>query len=755
VMKNIIVVITLLFAFNQVKAQDKNTISGTVSTKEKGKLKTLIGANVFWLNTQVGTTTNANGQFTIDRTDASNTLVISFVGYQADTMVNPTSPLKIVLGNDVELSEVEIVKRQKTTRLNSLDPKKTENISSKELLKAACCNLSESFETNPSVDIAITDAVTGTKQIQMLGLAGPYTQIMRENLPDVRGISAMNGLTFTPGPWIESIQLNKGTGSVVNGYESMAGQINVNLKNPSDMPKLFLNTYANAAGRQEANANIGLDVGNRWGTAVLLHANRMQRQNDVNKDGFLDSPIGEQYIILNRWERYSDNGLHLQFGIKAGYLDKTGGQKGFSASDENKANPSLWGSHVKSERYEGWLKIGKVNQEKPYQSFGFQASALEYKHHAAFGLRTHNADQNSLYTNFIFQSIIGNTNHKYKVGASFQGDWYTESLSNPLLDNSGAVLNFNRNELVPGVFGEYTLTPSDKFNVVLGLRGDYHNLYGAFVTPRLHARYAFTPKTIFRLAAGRGARTANVVAENMGLLASSRAFIINNPTGDLPYGLKQERSWNYGFNITQDFRLWYRDGYVTLDAYRTDFTNQVVVDLDEGYQQINFYNLDGKSYSNSLQLTLDYEVIRRLDLKIAYRYVDVKTTYNGVLKQKPLVSKNRAFATLTYTTKNAWSFDGTYNIFGKKRFTSSLADNPSNTTYGENSPIYSTVNAQVSKSWKEVFDVYAGVENLFNKRQKTAIIDAENPFGNNLDATQVWGPIFGRNIYLGLRYTFK
>ena len=752
-MKNSVLLVLLGLCYNIGLAQE-TALKGTVYSEDKGIKTPLIGANVFWLNTQDGTTTNVDGVFNLSKSTSSDTLVVSFVGFESDTLANPTSPLEIVLSNDVQLSEVEVVKRQKSTRLNSLSAAKTETITSKELLKAACCNLSESFETNPSVDVAITDAVTGTKQIQMLGLAGPYTQIMRENLPDVRGISAMNGLTFTPGPWIESIQLNKGTGSVVNGFESMAGQINVNLKNPSSMPKLHLNGYTNAAGRREANANVSFDVGNKWGTAVLLHANTMQRQNDVNDDGFLDRPIGDQYIFLNRWERYSDNGLHFQFGVKAGYLDKVGGQKGFNTNTEKDTNPTFWGSHIKSERYEAWMKLGKVSEDKPYQSIGFQASGLAYKHHSSFGLRTHNANQNSLYSNLIFQSIIGNTNHKYKVGASLQADWYKESLSNPLLDNSGAILNFNRNEIVPGVFGEYTLTPNDKINVVLGLRGDYHNLYGAFVTPRLHARYAITPKTTARLAAGRGARTANVVAENMGLLASSRAFIIDNPQAGIPYGLKQEKSWNYGFNITQNFKLWYRDGYVTLDAYRTDFTNQVVVDLDQDYQAIHLYNLEGKSYSNSMQLTFDYELLRRLDLKLAYRFVDVKTTYNGVLREKPLVSKHRAFTTLSYGTKNNWTFDGTYNIFGKKRL-AGIENNPANNSSDKNSPIYSTINVQVAKQWKEKFDLYVGVENLLNRRQETAIIDAENPFGNNFDATQVWGPIFGRNIYLGFRYTFK
>lgn len=746
-MKTRIISISVLFVLLFNYSFSQATIKGEVyEIVEDNKKEFLVGANVYWLHGHSGSVTDQDGKFEIDPLEDHSELIISFIGFTNDTIiVKDNSYISVNLNASLDLDDVNIVHRRKSTFSSHSSAIKVDRIGEKELLKAACCNLSESFETSPSVDVSFTDAVTGTRQIEMLGLAGPYTQITRENMPDVRGLASIYGLTYTPGPWVESIQLNKGTGSVVNGFESIAGQINVELQKPEEAEKMYLNAYVNQAGRVEGNANLAFKINNKWATAVLLHAKNNSIKQDRNKDDFMDMPIGSQFIGLNRWKFSGDNGFRFQAGIKATYVDQQGGQLEFNpSSDAGKTD--YWGMKNKTQRFEAWTKLGKVFIDAPWKSFGFQVSGLYHDQSNYFGLKTYDANQQGIYANFIYQSIIGNTDHVIKLGASYQYDDYKEELN---------LTNYDRVESTPGVFGEYTYIMNEKFSAVAGLRADYHNLYGFFATPRLHIRYAPNPKTVLRASGGRGQRTANIVAENMGLLASARQWMITGDTdSNLPYGLEAEVAWNMGANISQDFQLFYRDGVISADYYYTTFENQIVVDRDYSAQEVRFYNLEGTSYSQSLQIQLDYELIKRLDLRLAYRWYDVKTTYSGELLAKPFVSSNRAFVNLAYQTRSYWSFDMTLNWQGQKRIPNT-SNNPEPYILDEYSPNFFVMNVQISKNWKKKFEIYAGVENLFDLRQENPIIASEDPFGNYFDASMVWGPIFGRNIYGGMRFYLR
>lgn len=737
----------LIISYASFSQASLDIVKGSVfGVGQDDKKTALPAANVYWKNNQEAVMTDKNGNFQIPRLRGSDFLIVSFVGYKPDTIeVKNQKAIEVYLKESVELEEVDVVSRRKGMETEYLNPISVTNIGEKELCKAACCNLSESFETNPAVDVSFTDAVTGTRQIMMLGLAGPYTQITRENMPDIRGLSAVYGLTYIPGTWIESIQLIKGTGSVANGYESIAGQINVELRRPETMDKMYLNAFANEAGRLEANANIKLFSGSKWSSGLLLHASNNSIKHDKNNDGFLDKPLTEQYVVLNRWDYKNENGLIYEAGVKGTYIDKTGGQVSFDVkNDEGTTN--AWGMHVETKRMEAWSKLGKVNPDKEYQSIGWQLGGSFHDQHSFFGLNNYEAEQLSLYSNLLFQSIIGNKDHKYRTGLSFQMDDYKENFN---------LTNFDRQEIVPGAFFEYTYSHLDKFNLVAGVRADMHNFFGAFITPRLHIRYAPSENTIIRLSAGKGQRTANVISENTGLLATSRQIIIQSDLdSDKPYGLDQEVAWNFGINLTQHFTLDYRDGSVSLDFYRTNFENQIVVDLEQSPQQAVFYNLDGESYSNSFQAQLDYELIKRLDFRLAYRWYDVKTTYNNVLKSKPLVAENRAFINLGYETRNLWMFDFTLNWQGQKRVPST-ASNPIEYQVASQSPDFYSINMQVTKSWKRLFDIYVGIENLLDYKQENPIISSDQAFGPYFDSSLIWGPVFGRGIYVGLRYKIK
>lgn len=635
-----------------------------------------------------------------------------------------------------KLKEVIIKQRMNTTRISSMKPMKVEEIGKGELLKAACCNLSESFETTPSVDVAFTDAVSGYKQVQMLGLAGPYTLITRENIPDVRGLASITGLTYTPGTWIDGMQLSKGTGSVLNGYESVAGQINIELRKPFEGDRLVLNAYQNSQSRTEGNFYGRKDLSNRLSTGLFAHGRSQWSKTDQNKDGFIDQPLGSQYVLLNRWFYHTPKGFEVQVGVKGVYSDNTGGQWAYSKGAEQLAGKP-WGYELNTKRLEGWAKIGKVFPKMPATSMGLQLSAVYHDQDARFGTRTYDARQKSLYANLIFQSIIDNTNHVIKGGLSTVLDDYNEVFERKL---------YTRTEIVPGAFVEYSYSYLDKFNVVAGLRGDYDNLYGGFLTPRLHLRYALFKKTVLRASVGRAQRTANILAENMGYMASNRTFLI--PSVANTYNLNPEVAWNTGLNLTQKFMLDYRDGSFGMDYYYTHFQNQVITDV-ENPGQVSFYNLNGKSFAHSLQAQLDYELLHNLSMRLAYRWYNVISTYGGVLEEKPLIAANRAFANFGYETNNGWKFDYTFHWTGTKRVPAT------HMMPGFRSPSFVQMNAQVSKMFKNNIEIYLGGENLTNYMQDDPIIGADAPFAHGFDASMIWGPVMGRNIYAGVRYNLK
>ncbi len=705
-------------------------------------------ANVYWLNSTNGTTTSVKGDFQLKRTDSHSKLVVSSVGYTSDTLFISKDQIKIEvrLKSSVELAQVDVVVRESGSSIGYMDSKKVEKITEKQLQKAACCNLSESFETIPSIDVAITDAVTGTRKIRMLGLEGPNIFISRENMPGIRGIGSAYGLTFIPGVWIRSMQLSKGVGTVVNGFESIAGQINVELKKPEE-EELFVNLYLNQAGRAELNFNQNFKVSEKWNTMLLLHGSARPFELDNNNDGYLDFPTGNQINLINRWKYFGDEGLAAQLGVWYVNDNRVGGHKDFEPSIDQSLQPNF-GLEINTERLEFFGKSGYVFGNKPYKSMGLQSSYTRHKQTSAFGFNEYNALQESFYLNYLYRTQIGSDKHVITTGASFIYDEFEETAYDS---------TYNRVERVPGVFIEYTFAPSNVFSLVGGLRADYNNVYGGFLTPRLHARWAATEKLVFRGVAGSGQRTANIFAENQAMFASSRTFQLMGDQGSLPFGLKQERAYNFGLNMTKDFRLAYREGYFGLDAYHTTFENQVVYDIEDT-RSVKFYNLDGTSYATSFQAELSYELIKFVDLKVAYRFLDVRTDYISGLKQKPLSAQHRVFANLGYQTRTSkkgsnWKFDATIQYMGKQRLPSTLQNTVENQRKAD-SPGFVLGSMQITHTFNKQWDVYFGMENVGNYRQDNPIIDAQNPFGSNseFDSGLIWGPIFGRMVYAGFRF---
>lgn len=725
----------------------QHAITGIVlEENNKGKFTPLANASIKYISHNSSTiVTDSTGIFKMN-VALPATVQVSYVGFVSDTLyINDADDLKIILktSSNNKLTEVIISSKTPPTYVSRFSTLNTLNLSAKELTKAACCNLSESFETSPSVDVSYADAVTGMKQIQLLGLSGNYSQMLVENMPALRGLPGSFGLTFIPGPWVESIQVTKGTGSVVNGYESIAGQINVEEKKPDGAEKLLVNLYGNDMGRLEANINLAQKINNKWSTALLLHGNNVSMKTDKNNDGFLDLPIGNQINAINRWKYIDNKGFIFQAAIKALKDKRQAGQMDFNPATD-KFTMNAYGVGLTAEQYEAQTKIGYVFPQQKYKSIGVMMSGVHYKSDAYYGLTPYKGDQKSFYANLIYQSIIGNSNHKFRTGFSWVYDKYDENYKST---------SYKRTENVPGLFFEYTFNGIKDLEVIAGIRSDFHNEYKTQITPRLHAKYTAGKNTSFRLSVGSGFRTANIFAENTGLMASSRQFVITG-SSLYGYGLQPEKATNYGLGILQNFKRKNRAGSISLDAYHTQFNNQVVIDLDTHPQRVYFSNLIGASFSTSIQLEVNYPLFPGFDVRAAYRWLNVKTTYNGQLMEKPLTAKNRAFINLAYEANGGWKFDYTMQWLSSKRLPNT-SSNPVDKQMGSYSPGYVMANAQVSKQFGKNFEVYLGSENLGNFSQKTVIIDAANPFSNYFDASMVWGPVSGRMIYSGVRYKLK
>ena len=648
-----------------------------------------------------------------------------------------------------ELEEVKVKTTQKGLKKSLKGTANTTLVTSKELLKAACCNLAESFETNPSIDVNFSDALTGTKQIKMLGLTSPYIMITEENVPSVRGASQAFGLSFTPGTWVDNIQITKGAGSVVNGYESISGQINTELLKPMNDIPFFLNAYGSTDSRFELNTHFNKKINDKWATSLFVHGNARVSKNDMNNDGFLDNPLGKQINVANRWQyTNSETGWVSFFNFRFMKDEKQTGELDFD-KDKHKLTTTFWGSEINSERFDFTSKVGYVWKEMPFQSIGFQNAFTNHNQQSYFGLNQYDIKQQSYYSNLIFNSIISNTMHKFSTGLNFVYDKYSEYIN---------TFDVSRIDNSVGAFFEYTFDNNDKLSYVLGGRMDYHNRLGAFFTPRFHLKYNAFENSVFRISAGRGKRAANIFAENQNLFASSRTISILGTKGEV-YGLSPEIAWNYGVSFTQKFKLFSKSADVTVDFYRTDFQNQVVVDVMQSPQELLFYDLQGKSFANSLQVDFNVELIKHFNVRTAYKYFDISTDYLSGSYQRPLQAKHRFFANLEYETHikdkgQQWKFDYTFNWLGKQQLPNT-ATNPEQDRLPNFSPSFGVMNAQITRTFSSTFEMYVGGENIGNYRQSKAVLGSDNPFGPNFDTSIVYAPVFGQMYYAGLRFKIK
>lgn len=749
----------------------------------------LVGANVYWAGTTIGVATDLDGQFKLEPIKETNRLVTSFMGFHNDTTeVVRHAELTIVLVSDLELEEVNIVERKMAVLRSRVSALQTETITGEALCMAACCNLSESFETSASVDVAYSDAATGAKQIRLLGLSGTYVQMLTENTPNIRGLAQAFGMEYIPGPWMEAIQVSKGTSSVVNGYEAIAGQINVEYLKPQTQDPISLNAMISTETHAEVNATGGWDINDVVSTGILFHAQNMSLELDHNHDGFLDMPKNTNINLLNRWYVKTDD-YTGQFLVRGLYDRRIGGQTKDALSLSDFAS-TPYHIDLNTWRVDGFMKNGYVFNHDLGTSIGIIASASYHNQQNTYGSRQWNAAQTNAYLNAIFQTSFDDSasdpwddhQHKLSAGVSFNYDGYNEELL--FASSLSPTYNLNRWEVTPGVFAEYTYTYKDKLTLLAGIREDYSTRYGFFTTPRMNVRYAPFEWWTLRGSVGLGYRTPNAIADNAAFLSSNREFSQFLPTDELTVlgtmNLAQERSMNTGISTVFYIPMGKRELQLSGEYYYTKFLDGVIADMDRSLHGITLYNMhdvdDAQYFSHNWQVEATMEILRGWTMTAAFRYTDVKqTTFNTEaneyqLRDKPLQNKFKGIITTSYQTPlKTWQFDLTAQFNGPGRmpdgFVVPVGSNQYFTDeFGQNHhKWYPQLLGQVTKFFR-TWSIYLGAENMTNFTQDNPIVGSTvehnghhlvDPSSPTYDASMIWAPIHGWKLYLGFRWSLE
>ncbi|HPS63013.1 MAG TPA: TonB-dependent receptor [Bacteroidales bacterium] len=778
---------SLVFSFLAAFAGYGQNLQGFVFEKDNsGHKSPLPGANVYWQGTTRGTFTDGSGKFTLAHpSGVSDRLIFSLMGYRPDTVKISPAQRKVeveMVPATHDLTEVLVHGKQDNTFISKFNPRTVTVITTGELQRAACCNLAESFETNASVDVSYSDALSGARQIQLLGLSGIYSQIMTENVPLIRGLATPYGLNSIPGSWMESIQIAKGTSSVAQGYESVTGQINVEYKKPENGNKLFVNLYGNSNLRLEGNADGAVKINDRLSTSLLVHAATFRNKFDRNNtdsagrhDGFLDAPLVTTLTAMNRWDYILTNHWVSRFGIKYLHEDRDGGQVTFNKDNWNtdttgiSGNSKPYGLGVKTRRLEAFWKNGIFIGPAGRSSLGLILSAINHNQDGFYGINLYHGHEQNFNANLVFTTSLDSSRHRISAGLSGFSDAYNEQFIQTrliyryetlpagttatssdlftLVGDSVSTFTLDRREWTAGAFFEYTFDIHDKFAVIAGLRGDYNSRFGYLVTPRLHIRFNPSKSTTIRASAGKGYRSPNLLAENSAVFVSQRLLSF---APDLGF----EEAWNYGVNFTWNFTLFNEKAELAADLYRTDFVKQIIADQDSLPARMFFYNLNGKSYANSLQLQLTVSPVKRFTVTAAFRYNDVQVTEGGKLRQKSMVNLYKGLLSVGYATRfEKWKFDLTGQLNGPSRIPDT-DKMPSFLQRSQWSPVWVNLLGQITRKFK-YFNIYLGGENLLNFRQINPITEYWRPYHTHFDASMAWGPVTGVSVYAGVRLTIK
>lgn len=658
------------------------------------------------------------------------------------------SPLSLIESNtlyaqdkldSLSLKTIEVVAGGRKGTLRSQGIVQALSITQQELQRAACCNLGESFTTNPSVDVNYSDASTGARQVRLLGLSGAYVQLMQENIPSLRGLAQAFALGYVPGPWMQSIQVSKGSASVKNGYEGITGQINVEYLKPQGLEEININLYGDSRQKLEANLDGNLTVARNLSTGLMLHYEQDFRNHDDNHDGFIDKPSVKQLNIQNRWALMTPRYI-LQAGIRGLGEKRISGQTHEYTTNLGVTEP-LYRIDIGGTRVEGFAKQAYFLDEDRKSNIALITSLATSSIDAHYGEKRYDAKGTNLYANLIYENNLTDE-HNLSTGLSFVHDNYNQAIRtvhNPSLP----LTPLHEHEQVLGAYAQYTYTLGDKFSLMGGLRLDHSNLHGSFVTPRLHLKYRAFGDFILRGSLGRGYRNIFALPELHYLLSSGRQLQIDQ--------LQQEAAWTMGISAEGSLNLWGEEIKLNAEYYHSTFDRQVILDMDTRPDTYHVTNLNGKSWAGAMQVEASWAPSRQFNASVAYRWMNVYTSYQGELLERPLTNRYKGLISLSYRSPlEKWQVDATLQLNGGGRMPKPRLDLNNAPLWANTFPAYEHLNVQITRYFRG-WSLYLGGENLTGRKQSPLLIDAHKPWGNFFDPTLVWGAVHGAMLYAGLR----
>ncbi len=731
------------------------TLTGKVFGGSAEAKEIVPGAVVRWLTGGGGTAANENGVYRLPAAQTPDRrIIISAAGYRNDTLdAGDKTYFSVTLQQSaMALTGVEI-RDVRGTYISTLSVAQTEVITARELSKAACCDLAGCFGTQASVQPQTTNVVTNAQELRILGLSGVYNQVLFDGQPLLAGAAFTYGISTFPGTLVENIFVSKGATSVLQGFESISGQINLIPVSPEKADPLYLNAYINFFGEKHLNAQVATPVGKskKWHALLSLHTVQRAGRFDRNHDGFLDLPLLTRYAVYNKWSYGNERnrGGWAQIGLRFVKEQRIGGQVRFDAGTQE-GSPEIYGQTVRYNQSEAYLKAGwRFNNR---QAVSINASGQGHHQHSWAGTTRYTAGQ--LTGNIRIQHEVQWAKaHELKWGFSYRYQNLDETVAftqnSPGRSYAGNYAgNYATNLRVPGVFGEHSWRWKEgKIVLLTGARLDHHQQWGAFFTPRSLLRWDLGKWGIFRASAGTGWRQVSLFSEQTALLVSSRNIVFAE-------GLRPEQAANWGLSHSYSYTAGRLSGTVTGDFYRTVFSNQFFPEYDVIPNAVVIRNFGGISRSNGLQLEATAVWNKRLEGRVAYNYLEVYRTQNGAKTALPFNPRSRAMAALSYRTAgDRWQADANVHWFDRMRLPDTRS-NPEAYQRPLHSTPYATLNIQGTFRWKAL-ELYTGCENVTGFVQPNPIISAQNPFGPYFDISSVWGPVRGREFYLGVKWRIK
>lgn len=745
--KYVLFVLAAMFLFVSAESFSQSSIKGMVYGMNENKKEPLDAAVVKWMGTTKGTITEPNGSFELSAEGITGKrLLISYTGYTSDTIeITTETSIEVVLIPNSTTATINVEDNKKSTHFGNLNAK-TEIITSQELVKDACCDLAGCFGRNSSVEVAVTDIITDSKELKILGLEGAYTQLLVDNMPLLTGLNTKYGVSSIPGTLIDRITISKGSNSVLQGYESISGIMNVLLRDYDNSDRLLINGFMNSMLEKQFNLNFVNPMNKKLSTILSLHTVQKSNPMDDNSDSFLDNPLTTRYVLYNKWKYHDEK---TEFNVAGRYWneERLGGQREDIHGSNHTPGQKMYQQTVKINSVEGYTRFGRqfteTNGVKMYLNSSY------YDQQATYGDTRYDAKQSNLsFSGFYEFELLPES--FMKAGLSYKYTNIDEVIalgdtSIPVNQGKTYAGTYLKKESIPGAFIENSYSfLDDKASLMTGIRVDYHNEHKAIITPRALLRYQPDARLVIRASVGTGFRTINMFSEYSNILASARNIVVAEK-------LEPEKMLNYGADVLIYFGNSDVSGSLNLDYYRTDFSNKIIPDYDSNPNEVVFANLDGKAFSNVFQSEVSLTVLRNVDVKLAYKFIDLQYEKDGVRYQQPFNAKHRVLATFSYMpTSKSWGVSAGFNWFGKQRLPST-SSNPVQYQLPTESKPYALVNMQVNKNFKYI-ELYAGVENMLNFKQDNPIISADDPFSRYFDTSYIWGPTKGREFYAGFRF---